>query len=247
MTDRSLEDAIFHLRRMKLDKNVHRVVDEAAQLVSEGRQIEAAALIEKAEAMSVPNGPPEEKAMHRVTEKLAVNLAGVLTSAFQELEDHLMDEGRKLNTSLQQQLEKLQSTVEGLGELRTRFDQLTDRVARQEAASTTAREQHGQLSAEVGLLRQAESRQGSEIAAIRHRADEMSSEINRHDEELDNLKAAFSESKDRISAMIDRIDRQAEVIRFLHDAETKRANALEQALEVFAQLKTPLKVMAQSV
>jgi len=233
---------------MKLDKSVHRVVDEAAQLVSEGRQIEAAALIEKAEAMSVPNGRPEEKAVvHRVTEKLAGNLAGVLSSAFQELEDHLMDEGRKLNTSLQQQLEKLQTTVESLGELKTRFDQLTERVSKQETAGTTAREQHGQLAAEVGLLRQAETRQGSEIVAIRQRADEMSSEIHRHDEELESLKSAFSESRDKISAMIERIDRQAEVLRFLHDAETKRATALEQALEAFAQLKTPLKAMAQSV
>jgi hypothetical protein len=46
--------------------------------------------------------------------------------------------------------------------------------------------------------------------------------------------------------MIETIDKQAEVIRSLNEAEMRRAAALEQALGVFAQLSTPLKARAQS-
>lgn len=234
------------MRRTTPDQSVQNVLDEAAQLMAQGRHIEAAALLEKAEAMSSTNGHSEERAINRVTGKLAASLAGVLANAFQELEDHLMAEGRKLNLSLQQQLEKLQSTVESLGELKAGFDQLSERVSKQEAAGASAREQQSQLSAEIGLLRQAEARQGSEIADVRQRTEQMSGDINRHEEELSTIKAAFADSKEKIAAMIGRIDQQAEVIRYLHEAETKRAMALEQALEVFAQLRTPMKALAQS-
>jgi len=45
--------------------------------------------------------------------------------------------------------------------------------------------------------------------------------------------------------MIETIDKQADVIRTLNEAELRRAAALEQALGVFAQLSTPLKTRTQ--
>ena len=257
MTDRSLEDAIFHLRRSNPDQGVQKVVDEAAKLMAQGRQIEAGALIEKAEAMSGANGRPEEnghveengrpheKVMSRINEKLAASLAEVLASAFRELEQHMMDEGRKLTQSFHHQIDKLQTTVESLGALKESLAQLAETVSQNKAASPS-QEQYSKLAAEVMELHKAEGRQDSDIADVRQKTAEMASEITRHQAELTTLKAAVSERSEKIASMIETIDKQSEVIRTLNEAETRRAAALEQALGVFAQLSTPLKARAQN-
>jgi hypothetical protein len=51
MTDRNLEDAIFQLQKLNTENGVKKLAEEAAQLLANGRQIEASALMEKAEAM----------------------------------------------------------------------------------------------------------------------------------------------------------------------------------------------------
>ncbi len=257
MTDRSLEDAIFHLRRTNPDQSIQKVVDEAAKLMAQGRQIEAGALIEKAEAMSgangrveetvrvEENGRPQEKVMNRINEKLAGSLAEVLAGAFHELEQHMMDEGRKLTQSFQHQIDKLQTTVESLGALKESLETLAETVSQHKAASAS-QEQYNKLVAEIALLQKADSRQDSDIAEIRNKTAQISSEINRHQTELASLKAAVSDRSEKIASMIETIDKQSEVIRSLNEAETRRAAALEQALGVFAQLSTPLKARAQS-
>src|SRR5258708_9143881 len=92
MTDRSLEDSIFRLRRTTLTPNVQRIVDEAANLIPEGKQAEAAALIEKAEALAGTNYVGENhvaenrlvehrtdsKTIAPITEKLAAGQAALL-------------------------------------------------------------------------------------------------------------------------------------------------------------------------
>ena len=250
MTDRSLEDAIFHLRRINPDKGVQKVVDEAAKLMAQGRQIEAGALIEKAEAMSgangrvEENGRPQEKVMNRINEKLAGSLAEVLAGAFHELEQHMMDEGRKLTQSFQHQIDKLQTTVESLGALKESLEALAETVSQHKAASAS-QEQYSKLAAEIALLQKADGRQDADIADIRNKTAQMSSEINRHQAELVSLKAAVSDRSEKMASMIETIDKQSEVIRSLNEAETRRAAALEQALGVFAQLSTPLKARAQ--
>lgn len=260
MTERSLEDAIFHLRRINPDKSVQKVVDEAAKLMTQGRQIEAGALIEKAEAMTGTNGRVEEnsrveengrahdnvqeKFMSRINEKLAGSLAEVLAGAFHELEQHMMDEGKKLNQSFQHQIDKLQTTVESLGALKESLASLADTVSQHKAASAS-QEQYNKLATEVAQLHKAEVRHDSDIADIRSKATQLSSEINKHQAELAALKTAVSDRSEKIISMIDTIDKQSEVIRSLNEAETRRAAALEQALGVFAQLSAPLKARAQ--
>jgi chromosome segregation ATPase len=256
MTDRSLEDAIFHLRRINPDKSVQKVVDEAAKLMAQGRQIEAGALIEKAEAMSGSNGRQEEngrvesnghtqeKVMNRINEKLAGSLAEVLAGAFHELEQHMMDEGKKLTQSFQHQIDKLQTTVESLGALKESLESLAETVSQHKAASAS-QEQYSKLATEVAQLHKAEVRHDSDIADIRQKATQMSAEINRHQAELASLKTAISDRSEKMVSMIETIDKQAEVIRTLNEAELRRAAALEQALGVFAQLSTPVKARAQ--
>jgi len=51
MSVRRLEDEIFRLYRLRLQPQVASVVEEAQQALTEGREMEAEALVEKAEAL----------------------------------------------------------------------------------------------------------------------------------------------------------------------------------------------------
>ena len=94
MTDRNLEEAIFQLQKLNTENGVKHLVEEAAQLFANGRQIEAGALMEKAEAMmasekgspahqkpSTPAGHPDRSKVEerlKVDEQAMANMAGKL-------------------------------------------------------------------------------------------------------------------------------------------------------------------------
>jgi hypothetical protein len=58
--DQLLHEAIIDLQKQDLPSETRSVVDEAARLLLEGRDIEARALFEKAQAMAVPLPPPNK-------------------------------------------------------------------------------------------------------------------------------------------------------------------------------------------
>jgi hypothetical protein len=104
---------------------------QSDQLLGDGRNIEAAALIDKAEVMSSPvsadasaqpNGQPSngEGAIAKPVQPFAARLVAdissrltkVLVGAFQDLELHLTDESRRLTSALSDRLERIQAAVE---------------------------------------------------------------------------------------------------------------------------------------
>lgn len=50
MSVRDVEDQIFRLQRLHLDPQIGGIVEEALQALTEGRELEAEALVEKATA-----------------------------------------------------------------------------------------------------------------------------------------------------------------------------------------------------
>ncbi len=56
MSRQELEDELFRLQKLRLQPPVGLVVDEAAQSLADGRDMEAEALVEKVAAL-VRNGP----------------------------------------------------------------------------------------------------------------------------------------------------------------------------------------------
>src|SRR2546426_4432339 len=156
MTDRNLEEAIFQLQKLNTENGVKQLVEEAAQLYAGGRHIEAGALMEKAEAMiaaakspslsDLPQTAPahanmhmertktDEQAIASMAGKLADGLAKILLGAFHELEVHLVGESRKLSASFEEQLARLQTTVDTVSQFKVKFDQLTEAVSGQRSS-----------------------------------------------------------------------------------------------------------------
>ena len=291
MTDRNLEEAIYQLQKLNTENGIEQLLEEAAQLYSSGRHIEAGALMEKAEAMmaaaaaghpvpaavravvshsnawnaaappaatpraatadkELERGQVDEQITAQIAAKLADGLAKILIGAFHELEIHLVGESRKVAHSFQEQLERLQATVESLVQLQTRFAHLTEAVSEQRSTSVALGEKYNQLAQTVTSLEQTTSRHQSELAGLRgetkdlsaivgQHVDTLAARLGLHLEELSGLKTTVSDISRKVAGFIERLDRQAEVIRSLNDVQARRAAALDDVLGVLARLKAP--------
>jgi outer membrane murein-binding lipoprotein Lpp len=227
MTDRNLEEAIFQLQKLNTENGVKHLVEEAAQLFANGRQIEAGALMEKAEAMmasergqllhqkpaataSQPDRPKseermklDEQAMANMAGKLADGLSKILTGAFQELERHFVGESRKINTSFEQQIERLQSSINSLAQFEIKFEHLTESVSQQGLAGTAMAQKYEQVAAAVATLGDTCGRHENEIGAIRGEATALKTETTALRGETTVLR---SDAKDFATVIVHQMD-----------------------------------------
>jgi predicted RNase H-like nuclease (RuvC/YqgF family) len=232
MTDRNLEEAIFELQRLNTEDGVKRLAEEAARLFAEGRQIEASAVMEKAEAiMAVRAGKPvpvhgsssyvarskpeertkvDEQAMATMATKLADGLSKILTGAFEELERHIVGESRKISTSFDQQLDRLQATVSSLEQLQAKFVHLSDSVSELRSSAATSSQKLDQFSASMAAQEETSARQDKDISALRgetsalrceakdyatvvaHQMDAISARLGLNQEDLTGLKSTVA-------------------------------------------------------
>lgn len=204
----------------------------------------------------------DEQAMAHMAGKLADGLSQILTGAFQELERYIIGEGRKISTSMEQQLDRLQSTVESLAQLRLKLEQLTEAVAEQKSAGSAVAQKQDQISAQMAALVETSTRHETEIVALRgetaglradvkdftaaivQQMDGVTARVGLQHEELAGLKSNVSEISRKVTGFIERLDRQAEVIRSLNETQVRRAAALDELLHVLTRLKAPAEPMA---
>jgi|SRR5438477_6304953 len=227
MTDRNLEEAIFQLQKLNTENGVKHLVEEAAQLFANGRQIEAGALMEKAEAMmasekghrlpqkpatttSQPDRPKleermkmDEQAMANMAGKLADGLSKILTGAFQEFERHFVGESRKISTSLEQQIERLQSSINSLAQFETKFEHLAESVAQQGLAGTAMAQKYEHVAATVAALGETSGRHENEIGAVRSEATALKTETTALRGETTVLR---SDAKDFATVIVHQMD-----------------------------------------
>jgi len=135
------------------------------------------------------NSRPPEKMMNRINEKLAGSLAEVLANAFHELEQHMMDEGRKLTQSIPAPNRQAANHSRKLSALKVTLEELR-RPFPSTRRPAHLKEQYSKLAAEVAQLQKADGQQNADIADIRNKTLQMSSDVNRHQGELASLKAA---------------------------------------------------------
>jgi|SRR5579863_1129772 len=228
MTDRNLEEAIYQLQKLNTENGVKQLVEEAARLFASGRHMEAGALMEKAEAMiarqgngdvthtgsptpATPSEPGkagdaakmEEQVVVRVAVKLADGLARILSGAFQELERHVIGESRKLGVSFEQQLVRLQSTVDSLGQMQVRFDQVVESIAEQKSAVSAMGKMYDQLSGTVISLQEVSARHATELGTLRGEATALREETGGLRTETTRLRA---EAKEFSTGLIQQMD-----------------------------------------
>jgi chromosome segregation ATPase len=112
-------------------------------------------------------GKVDEQAMANMAGKLADGLSKILMGAFQELERHIVGESRKISTSIEEQLGRLQATVQSFTQLQAKFEQLTETVSEQRSTGTSIVQKFDKVSTSVAALEEVSTRHEKEIGAIR--------------------------------------------------------------------------------
>ena len=176
--------------------------------------MEAAALIEKAEAMqSVANGKSNgatdasAPVVDNLVADLARGLAEVLAKAVHRLEEHLAAETRALGRSIEERLDTTAAAIERA-------------AARHES--------------EVGALR---SEMHDLRSSLSERVDAVCARVEVHQEQLGELRSTVLGVSPQVNTLVERLDRQADAIRSIYEVQTLRESALDQLGEALAKLK----------
>jgi FtsZ-binding cell division protein ZapB len=264
VSDQNVQEKIYGLQKLNLDTRLRQILDEATQLCSEGRHMEASALVEKAEAMnslSSGNGPglrevradpkqesaPEASVIEqsvsvRLAKDITNGLTDVLVRAIQDLERHITGENSRLSSTFDQRLVKLQSSVENLQPLSERLDHLVqDGIAVQTKCE--------QLAATAASLREADARLDTEVGALRlqvhelststsNRIDEVCRRIEGQEREISTANAGLSGLTSKVATAAERLERHANAIRGLHRGQQERVEALEKVAEVLKTIRS---------
>ena len=261
--DHRLDEEIFRLQKLDLEPNMRQMIERATQVLAEGRHLEAAALVEKAEAMrraaagsssrlhdapipesagSSDNG--RDLALAPVAEKLGYGMARIFALALRDLEDHIAGETRKIGDAVGRRLDTLQASIQDVATA----------VSEQQSIGRSVQEKCDQLAAATASLREQDTRHEAQLTALRNetrdlsasvseRIDALSRDLGVQQEDLGAVKSTLCNISSRVDALVDRLDRQAEAIRSMCATSAQHETELDQLMESLTKLRasrTPL-------
>jgi len=189
-------------------------------------------------AESQGNPGADKEVVAELVSTLANDLAQCLVGAFENLQEHIVGESRKFNSAVQQQLDRLQSTVDDVAQLRQPVQDLVAAVSEQRKSSIEANERFSQIAAAVTSLQQSDARVSTEMETLRSESREMQVVVGAHSAELGTIKSTVNDASRRVSGMVEILERQGHVLRQLHAVESARASELERAFEDLARANT---------
>lgn len=211
-----LSEAVIVLQRQELAPETRDVVEEAARLLGEGRDGEARALLEKAEALAAMGNPIEEEgstipessqageepslreSVAPLAARLAESLTGVLTGVLEEIHRYAGDRIHTVAQSLEERIEELDAA-------------LCDVVAVGERLEQRANDQHqGQedLWISVRGLQNAGQQQVESLSRVSAATEELSHHLAN---EVEAVASRFVSVEDRVGVLEIFADRKSVV------------------------------------
>lgn len=267
LSDQNLSEAVFTLQRHDLAPEVREVVEEAARLLGEGREGEARALVEKAEALIAMargsdttagkvngavtgNGnraPMVEALIAPLAAKLATGFTGVLTSVLEEIHHYTGDQIQAVAKSLQDHIAQMQTALRDFAGVGERLEQLANE---QHAGLLSLRQGQDDLWTAVRALQAADGEQNESIARVSSTTEELSNHLVIH---VDGVASRFAAMEERLMALdqfaqdiqpqLDtiaaRLDGQTETLLHLEQRQVQRVATLNQVLDSLARLREP--------
>jgi len=122
-----------------------------------------------------------------LVDKIAFGLARGLVIAMKELENHIASETRNVGESVGRRLDTLQAS----------FQDLTEVVSEQRSMSLSVQEKCEQLAAATAALQESDTRQATELTALRNDTRELSDSVAIHIEGLSKQVAVHREDSGR--------------------------------------------------
>jgi hypothetical protein len=267
LSDQNLSEAVFTLQRHDLAPEVREVVEEAGRLLGEGREGEARALVEKAEALIAMargsdttagkvngavtgNGnraPMVEALIAPLAAKLATGFTGVLTSVLEEIHHYTGDQIQAVAKSLQDHIAQMQTALRDFAGVGERLEQLANE---QHAGLLSLRQGQDDLWTAVRALQAADGEQNDSIARVSSTTEELSNHLVIH---VDGVASRFAAMEERLTALdqsvqdiqpqLDtiaaRLDGQTETLLHLEQRQVQRVATLNQVLDSLARLREP--------
>jgi chromosome segregation ATPase len=254
-TDQLLQDAIIDLQKRGLSAETRHLVDEAAQLLSSGRDIEARALIEKAQAIASPDSLPRaggetkvdvrpadettaQTVISRLSGRLAQDIAGALSEAVVDLRFSVGAQVNEMAGSLESRLNEIAAQLKPFSDLHERVD----RIEQQETArAAAAQELWERLSASILALKEADRSRRVEAEEFRRNVsaemEMMSFRVAAQEERIQVLASLVQDLSSKALSAAEQIDRQTSALRSMQERQAQRAAALNAVLDRIAKLR----------
>jgi hypothetical protein len=252
--EKLLQESIIVLQKHDLNAETRRLADEAAQLLADGRDIEARALVEKAQALNAPGLQPkangvskgnspisegvQETLISRITNRLTLGIANAVAEAIEELHRSLCTQMRDATQSLEDRLGEIASQWMPL------FQQRVEKLEQERnIAASEAQERWARVSECIGALQEADAAHRLE-AEQRNRTlsgelEQISARVTEHDERVEALKHLVGDLSSKVTCAAQQIDRHTDLLRSMQERQAQRAAALNSVLDGIAKLREP--------
>ena len=262
--DQILQESIIDLQKQNLCAETRHVVDEAAQLLADGREIEARALVEKAQAICVAdvhsktNGvtkagaPPAEErpeptVIAHISDRLAQGITKTLNEAIADLAVHF---GARMNgvvKSVEDRLTEIASQLTATSDLHERVEH----IEQEETARANAVQQRlDRLSLSITSLQETDHVRRVEVEqlsrSVSGELETISTRVRGQEERIEALSRLVQDLSPAVASVVEQIDRHDDLIRSMHQRQAHRVAALNEALDAIAKLREP-KTLVQDV
>ena len=249
-----LQNSIIELQRQGFCADTRRLADEAAQLLASGRDIEATALVEKAQAIAVPDAHPKENGVTRidgprgagleqtlisqVSSRLAQGITSLFTEAMEELYHGVGAQVDVAVRSLWDQLAEITTQLKTLPHLHKRVDRFEQDEA---ARARVTPEQWDGLSASVASLQEADQSRKAEAEEFRQHVSieirTISGRAAAQEARLDALDHLVQSLSSKVMSVAEQTDRHTALIKTMQERQAHRAAALNGVLDGLAKLR----------
>jgi len=216
MTDLSLPETVIALQRLDLLPETRQVVEEAARLLQDGREMEARALVEKAEALAAQasnkakgngngnghgNGKFNEETrgagamLGPIAEKLATGFTAVLTGVLEDIYHHTGDQVQVVASVLEERIHGIEESLQKAKTFEERLEHLAG--------------EHPSLE--------------TRLAAV--------------EERVTGIDQIVRDLHPQVTTVLTRMDRQTDALRSLEHRQAQRVSALNQVLDNLSRLR----------
>ena len=268
LTDQSLSEAVILLQRQDLAPETREVVEEAARLLGEGRDGEARALVEKAEALvslrlqtneashangngtqkvNGNSGPSIQAIVAPLAAKLTAGFTNVLTGVLEDIHRYASEQIQFVVKSLEEHIEHTETTLRDVAGMDERIEQL---ASEHQVSAQFAEQSHSLLWNAVHALEENSRQQGDSISRVTTIAEELANHVAGQidatasrfadlDQRVTRLDQFAEQMPPQISGMIARLDNHTETLRILEQRQAQRVSTLNQVLDSLARLREP--------
>lgn len=254
MTEQNLAEAIIAMQRRELMPATRQVVDEAARLLGEGREMEARALVEKAEALAaqangtngtsstngtvmiskgtgrvkVSQGWAPQGIVAPLAAKLAAGFTEVLTNVLDDVHRYTGDQVQAVANALDEHIQNMETALRHAAGVGERLEQL---ATEHEANLRVVQQGQEELWGAVRALQHADQEQVASITRVCAATEEITHELARH---VDAVAARFDHVDQRLSLL----DRLMQEVPSQFSGVMSRLDRHTEALRVLEQRQT---------